>query len=211
MTAWLEDELDPFDVLEAHWSTGTIMAIFFAASLISAVLVGLGYSFGLGATAKRLIPVAIWRPVNAAERMVQSAPKAASFAEPQVRQSAERLNESGENIRRVAASQTDARPSSRHSLAVTHPTAIAATEIKRVAAENSSEYMVQIGAISNRREARKLVSQLRRRGFHAGIYPGMHDRYLHVQIGPFARAEQAQAVRHHVRASGFRAILKRAS
>ena len=52
MAAVLEENFDLSDVAEVHWSTNTILAIFFASSLISAVFFGLGYSFGRGGTAK---------------------------------------------------------------------------------------------------------------------------------------------------------------
>ena len=48
MTAIWEEKLDGLDASEVHWSTGTILTIFFAASLITAVFFGLGYTFGRG-------------------------------------------------------------------------------------------------------------------------------------------------------------------
>jgi len=74
--------------------------------------------------------------------------------------------------------------------------------------KSSAHIMVQVGAIGNRRDAERLVGQLRRKGLHAGIYPAKHDKFLHVQIGPFKDAAQAQRERHQVMASGFHAILK---
>ena len=71
--------------------------------------------------------------------------------------------------------------------------------------------MVQVGAIGNRKDAERLVAQLRKKGFYAGIYRGKHDKFLHVQIGPYKNEQQAQSMRHHLTASGYRAILKTAS
>ena len=71
--------------------------------------------------------------------------------------------------------------------------------------------MVQVGAIGNRKDAERLVAQLRKKGFYAGIYRGKHDKFLHVQIGPYKNEQQAQSMRHHLMASGYHAILKSAS
>jgi cell division septation protein DedD len=56
-----------------------------------------------------------------------------------------------------------------------------------------------------------MVAELRKKGFHAGIYPEKNDKFLHVQIGPFKDVAQAQSKRHQVMASGFHAILKSTS
>ena len=52
MTALFEENFDVHDPVEVHWSSSTILAIFFAASLVSAVFFGLGYSFGGAGTGK---------------------------------------------------------------------------------------------------------------------------------------------------------------
>ena len=57
MTALYEENFDLHDPVEVHWSAGTILAIFFAASLISAVFFGLGYSFGGADTSKHSVAV----------------------------------------------------------------------------------------------------------------------------------------------------------
>ena len=57
MTALYEEDLDLYDPVEVHWNASTILAIFFAASLISAVFFGLGYSFGGADTSKHSVAV----------------------------------------------------------------------------------------------------------------------------------------------------------
>ena len=52
MTAFFDENFDVHDPVEVHWSSSTILAIFFAASLVSAVFFGLGYSFGGAGTGK---------------------------------------------------------------------------------------------------------------------------------------------------------------
>jgi cell division septation protein DedD len=90
----------------------------------------------------------------------------------------------------------------------TVPPPVPAHENATLAAKSSSHIMVQVGAIGNRKDADRLVAELRKKGFHAGIYQMKNDKFLHVQIGPFKDAAQAQTKRHQVMASGFHAILK---
>ncbi len=68
-------------------------------------------------------------------------------------------------------------------------------------------YMVQVATVTQREDAQRLQAALAHRGYHAGIYASNHGRLLHVQIGPLSSLNQAQTVRHRVRASGFHAIL----
>ncbi len=195
MPALLEEKLETVDTMEVHWSAGTILAIFFAASLISAVFFGLGYSFGFGGTARRPVAAAISDAGSTPEQTGHSGSTTASLPD--------RRSQQAVGLRTVHII------SAKSSAQIAQPTAIPAKKISQPAV--SPRYMVQIGAIGNHRDARILVSHLRRKGFHAGIYTGKHDRYLHVQIGPFATAEQAEAVRHRIVANGFHAILKHAS
>lgn len=85
MPTALEEMPDPFDAAEAHWSTGTIMAIFFAVSLISALFLGLGYSLSAGGVAKTAAPVAISRPAKADPVVRRSVSKPAPVAERRAR------------------------------------------------------------------------------------------------------------------------------
>ncbi len=203
MPTMLEEKLDLVDAAEVHWGTNTILAVFFAASLISAVFFGLGYSFGRGGTPKLTSGAAI----------TESAGPPAGSASTQM----PRPRDSQFDTQRGAAAS--ALPSDRGSdharpLHVADPEASAIQSRRATTASPAAaaaHYMVQVGAIGNRKDARTLVLQLRKRGFHAGIYSGKRDEFLHVQIGPFATAEQAETMRHRVIASGHHAILKHAS
>ena len=174
--------MDGLDTAEMHWSAGTVLAIFFAASLISAVFFGLGYSFGRGG------PL---RFGHAAESV--GLPAAASEPRPEHAAAAKRAVA-------VAASTRPARPIVAERRAKAAPVEMPAPR-----------YMVQVAAVLSRRDAQTLVLQLRQRGFHATIYPGKHDKYLHVQMGPYRSSEQANTARLNVMAHGYRAVLKQSS
>jgi DedD protein len=208
MQALWEENLEASDVAEVHWSTGTILAVFFAASLISAVFFGLGYSFGRGGTARPGVGIAASLPATAENPANHlSAPASDWHSHAAANAIAAPAAHRDTQAPRMQASQAAVPP------AKTNKSAVIATRVNSSAAEkaSSAHYMVQVGAIGDHKDARRLLSKLRKSGFHAGIYTSKHDKFLHVQIGPFATTEQAQKVRHHVIASGYRAILKHAS
>ncbi len=199
MPTMLEEKLELVDAAEVHWGTSTILAVFFAASLVSAVFFGLGYSFGRGGTAKAVGAAAFTEGAPAAD--VASSTQSSALGDHQI--DAQRGTTPTLSVSDRAKPLHGAVPEasgieSRHARAL-------------VPATGAVHYMVQVGATESRKDARTLVLQLRKRGFYAGVYPGKRDEFLHVQIGPFATAEQAETMRHRVIASGHHAILKRTS
>ena len=223
MTALFEEDFDVQDPVEVHWSSSTILAIFFAASLVSAVFFGLGYSFGGAGTGKHSL-VFNSGPANssAAEPAVQPAKPTPLTASNQPSPIA---NLAGNVNAHPAVAAPSAPPVALHPIAMTTIAHAAAPVVEKKSVplpvarhdnapaidKSSAHIMVQVGAIGNRRDAERLVAELRKRGFHAGIYAEKHDKFLHVQIGPFKDAAQAQSKRHQVMASGFHAILKSTS
>jgi cell division protein FtsN len=213
MTAWLDEEFDAHDPVEVHWSSSTILAIFFAASLVSAVFFGLGYSFGGAGTSNHSFT---FNSAPANNSAAEPAQLTASNQPSPITKVADRTHV------QAAITARSTPPAASHSIAmspvartVAHavekksvPPPIVRHENAPAVEKSSAHIMVQVGAIGNRRDAERLVGQLRRKGLHAGIYPAKHDKYLHVQIGPFKDATQAQRERHQVMASGFHAILK---
>lgn len=199
MPAVFEERLEAVELAEVHWSTGTILALFFATTLVSAVFFGLGYSLGRG-TEKPWANLGA-RPM--AEPFHASATPQPAM--PQMR-AAEKPVRSGAGKSIAAAAIPAAAP-------VEKKVVEAASDAREVpaAATDAKRYMVQVGAIGNRKDAQRLVAELRKKGFRAAIYPGKHDKFLHVQIGPFSTLDPAQAMRHRVTGSGFHAILTQAS
>jgi cell division protein FtsN len=46
------------------------------------------------------------------------------------------------------------------------------------------------------------------RGYAVAIHTEPQDKYLHVQVGPFASKKDAEAMRQKLLADGFNAIVK---
>lgn len=223
MTALFEENFDVHDPVEAHWSSSTILAIFFAASLVSAVFFGLGYSFGGAGSGKHSLPF-------------NSAAVNSSVAEPTFppakptpltasNQPSPIVNFADNGNAHPSVTAPSTPPGALRPVAMTPiayaqapaevkksvPAPMTTHESATASQKSSAHIMVQVGAIGNRKDAERLVAELHKKGFHAGIYPEKHDKFLHVQIGPFKDVAQAQSKRHQVMASGFHAILKSTS
>jgi cell division septation protein DedD len=68
--------------------------------------------------------------------------------------------------------------------------------------------MVQIAAVSRQEDAEVLAGALRKRGFNPTVHPGTSDKFFHVQVGPFTDKAQADAMKQHLLADGYNAIVK---
>ncbi len=215
MTALYEENLDFCDTTEVHWSTGTILAVFFAASLTSAVFFGLGYSFGGVGSSKSAVAdapaITAAQPTASSSNRVSSSSSA--VAVPQASASASQTSDAVRHVpiahQPISATRT-AHPAEVSAVRRATP-ASARHAIVTASGATKVHTMVQVGAIVHRRDADRLVAQLRKKGFYAGIYRGKNDKFLHVQIGPYKNEQQAQSMRHHLAASGYHAILKTAS
>lgn len=220
MTALFEEDFDVHDPVEVHWSSSTILAIFFAASLVSAVFFGLGYSFGGAGNGKHLLTFdSAPTKSTTAEPTVQpakSTPLAASNQPSPITNLADNGN-AQPSVAAPSKPSVTLRPIAMASVVhaqapVVEKKTVPPPVMKHGDApaidKSSAHVMVQVGAIGDRKDAERLVAELRKKGFHAGIYVEKHDKFLHVQIGPFKDVAQAQSKRHQVMASGFHAILK---
>jgi DedD protein len=167
----------------------TILGIFFALALVCALFFGLGYSMGRRST-----------PAGAAVVASTDTPAATATTKPS----------SGS----PADSPTTPAPTPTPTT-VTVPTANtppptapaekpAATPTSAVA----TIYIVQIAAVSHREDAETLVANLKLRGYDVAIREETQDKLLHVQIGPFTTRKDADAMRQHLLADGYNAIVK---
>jgi cell division septation protein DedD len=211
MTAMWEEELDSVEATPVPWSTSTILTIFFASSLVAALFFGLGFTFGPAQTARFAGSTPASGGVTSAQTsdaLLQSGSRS-SIANRNATQPYVAKSSPGKlKLQPVSAAETGrgSAPAARSPelLSGSHSAAVD----KAAAAPSGNRYMVQIGAIGNRRDAQELVSRLRKQGFHARIYTGKRDKFLHVQLGPFTGTQQAQSVRRRVMAHGYHALLK---
>lgn len=220
--AW-EENSDGLDVAEVRWSTGTILSVFFAATLISALFFGMGFTFGHGGSAEMqplaestVAPSAPLHSSKSSAHKIEK-PSAAHLSQAQsaLIQPVHRAEPVAKNTSAPASTARTVSKSTPASAAIparpkTAETAVA-TPMRDSTVAGSNRYMVQVGAIGNRKDALMLVARLRKQNFHAEIYPGKRDKFLHVQLGPFDNKQQAEVVRHQLISHGHYALLKPAS
>ena len=68
---------------------------------------------------------------------------------------------------------------------------------------------LQVAALSQEADAKRLGQELEKLGFPAVIRPPREDRFYRVQVGPFDTADLADAAQRRLEAQGFRQIVRR--
>ncbi len=198
---------------ELHFSPGVILAIFLGITLISAVFFGLGYSFGrTGNTAQLQHSLLNFgQSAPATTVAATSSPAPSTVQEPSAITPAAPIAVAAQtqpiNTQPAVTPTSLATAPEAPSITPAAPAVALPAEPAKHSASHS-RYMVQIAAIASHKDAKTLASALQRNGLHAQIRNGAHDRFFHVQIGPFDTQQEAQAMRHKVIAAGYRAILK---
>ena len=69
-------------------------------------------------------------------------------------------------------------------------------------------WMVQIAAVSHHEDAEVLVNALRKRGYTVTARREVGDDLIHVQTGPFANRNDANAMRQKLLSDGYNAIVE---
>jgi cell division septation protein DedD len=88
------------------------------------------------------------------------------------------------------------------------PAAIQANAAVHSALEPAGLFMVQIAAVSNQEDADVLSNALRKRGYTVTAKREPMDNLIHVRIGPFATAAEANGWRNRLLNDGYNAIVQ---
>ena len=72
----------------------------------------------------------------------------------------------------------------------------------------TSGCMVQIAAVSHPEDAEVLVNALRKHGYAVTVRREVSDNLMHVQLGPFANRNDANAMRQKLLNDGYNAIVQ---
>jgi cell division septation protein DedD len=78
----------------------------------------------------------------------------------------------------------------------------------RAALEPAGNFMVQIAAVSNQEDADVLSNALRKRGYAVNAKREPVDNLIHVRIGPFATAAEANSWKNRLLNDGYNAIVQ---
>ena len=86
------------------------------------------------------------------------------------------------------------------------------SETKAVATPVASgAFVVQIAAVSREEDAAALAGALRKKSYSVFVVnnPAVHDKLYHVQVGPFATLQDAEAMKTKLTGEGYNPIVKR--
>lgn len=72
-------------------------------------------------------------------------------------------------------------------------------------------FVVQIAAVSREEDAAALAGALRKKSYSVFVVnnPAVHDKLYHVQVGPFATLQDAEAMKTKLTGEGYNPIVKR--
>ena len=221
-----EPEMDPVESNDITLGMTALLGVFFVIVLVCAVLFGFGYSEGrhlhLGGSGPALTASAPPpTPAKAADSGGESAAPARTAAPDAAADSATQPTGSPALATATPAAKpmpgsaapdedtsADA-PAPRHAARVpVHAAALPPASVAAVEPVASGGVMVQIAAVGKQGDAEALTQALRKNGFAAIIRTEPQDKFLHVQVGPFATKDQARAMRARLQADGYNAFMK---
>ena len=220
---------------ELTLGSGTLLAIFFGLVLLCGLCFGLGYALGHrgtqnaaaaapGASAPQPMASGSVAKPSAAQT---PAPPAADIATESAVGATQRAAlpagaspngtpqavPAGQNAGQSAgqpagnSAQPQARPAITAGNAAT-PAAAQANGAVRPALEPAGSFMVQIAAVSNQEDADVLSNALRKRGYAVSEMRDPVDNLIHVRIGPFATAAEADNWKNSLLNDGYNAIVQ---
>ena len=199
---------------EETTGTGRLLFLFLGMVVLCAVFFGLGYSLG-----KNSIPAAI----QAAEPTPATTGSGAKPSPLNAGDSASQTSSSDQLTFYKSVEQKDQQPGLAEkppSPAGTKPetTAPAAAEEARLAeavgmtpvaaTTPATGSIVQIAAVRRQEDAGALVAALRKKQYPVFVATSASDKFLRVQVGPFADPKEAEAMRQRLIGDGYKAIVK---
>jgi DedD protein len=191
---------------EITLGTGKMLVLFFGLVAVCAVFFALGFSLGRNATGSTtLAAIASSATTNAAVR-------------PSVNRSTTSPNSSSDQAavyKPVAQRQTDATLATKESQDTSSSTATqnstpSAAPDPTAPPPLLNAYYVQVAAVSKQGDAEALVSALKNKQYQAfSATNSPTDKFIHVQVGPFADIKDAEATRSKLISDGYNPILKK--
>ncbi|HUB52592.1 MAG TPA: SPOR domain-containing protein [Terracidiphilus sp.] len=230
-----EEDLEPVRPrrdTELTLGSGMLLAIFFGLVLLCGLCFGLGYAMGHrgASTSVASAPGAgasqpfagnsVAKPSAAAQQQAAQSdagipptatnasqasalpPGAAPGASPQTAFTV------SNPIQSAAATQPQVHSALTPSTAIAPSAQTAASGAVRPALGSAGSFMVQIAAVSNQEDADVLTTALRKRGYTVAEQREPIDNLIHVRIGPFATAAEANNWKTRLLNDGYNAIVQ---
>jgi len=138
---------------------------------------------------------------NAVKRDDRNSPKDAKAAEPTTKAKVEPPSATVPKTEAMAAAQTSA---AGKQLATSDPT-------PAVTPSANGTFVVQIAAVTREEDAAALAGALRKKNYSVFVVnnPTVHDKFYHVQVGPFATLQDAENMKAKLTGEGYNPIVKR--
>jgi DedD protein len=221
---------------ELTLGSGTLLAIFFGLVLLCGLCFGLGYTFGHRSTQNAAAAPGANAPETAqAESVAKPSAAAETPAEPaadtEVAPSAMNATQTSAppggtaptaTLQSIPAGQYAGQPGAQSasiggqtqvhpaipSGSAVGPSAMQPNGAVRPALEPAGSFMVQIAAVSNQEDADVLSSALRKRGYSVNAKREPVDNLIHVRIGPFTTAAEANSWKNRLLNDGYNAIVQ---
>lgn len=212
-----DDDLNDEPEREISLGTFTILGIFLVFALICAAFFGFGYALGRkSAPAAASIP-SDTRPDQSLKSSDTSdsddaspapnAPAPALAPAPAESPKAVVVHDHASTPAVVPASSPAPKPEAEaHNVAFPVPSAHPAASAP--ASAGTTRIVVQVSATSRQGDAQALIAALKRKGYNAAIHQEPQDKLYHVQLGPFANRQEANAMRQRLDTDGYKAIVK---
>ena len=146
--------------------------------------------------------------VKRSDRGKQEVPETAKAAP--LRQAALKAEEQPMSKAAAAAGKTTAGAPTTDASAPATTTAKADTKAV-VAATAGGAFVVQIAAVTREEDAAALAGALRKKNYSVFVVnnPAVHDKFYHVQVGPFTTMQDAEAAKVKLTGEGYNPIVKR--
>lgn len=92
------------------------------------------------------------------------------------------------------------------------PAALESATAKSVVATNAGGgFVVQIAAVTREEDAAALAGALRKKSYNVFVVnnPALHDKFYHVQVGPFPTLQDAESMKTRLTGEGYNPIVKK--
>lgn len=197
---------------EITLSVGKVLALFFGLVIMCGIALGVGYTLGRNsakqAAANAAPAVTVPAPVSSGPAK-PGASQAAPLAQPKVADDAPAApvaapGNPADMTFSKSLQQKDEHPKLTPAEKPAPPPAPAPEAHLALGAG----YMVQIAAVRNQDDARLMSDTLKKQHYPVVIVQPS-DKLYHVQVGPYADAKEAEAIRARLIAAGFNAFVKR--
>lgn len=202
---------------EITLSMGVILSIFFALVLVCALFFGMGYTLGRRSSQSQASADGTagdsgnfngFKP-SPQSVAVPPAPASAAPAMPSSNSTDTAAPAAGgdaANSAEAAMPPDSTNPAAAVMPAPTKPAGATQPPAPIESVQQSS--IVQIAAVTHQEDADVLLSALRKQGYAVTERQDPQDKLIHIQIGPFANRNDANAMRQRLLADGYNAIVK---